>query len=273
MRQVARVSQTATLAVDDALLQVLAERRFAVLATVVVAPESFGATLGSKLLVEQSGATWGSLGNATLDETVAHDAQLVMADRKSDVRAYTLPGLEGGIEVFHEILEPQPQLLILGAGHIALPLAKYASLLGFEVVVLDDREKYANVERFPDAHQVLAADFGETLRDFPTTPFTYIAIITRGHTFDEEALRVLLGRPAAYIGMIGSRRRVETVLRALAAEGFDRERLGEIYAPIGLDIGSETPEEIALAIIAEIVSVQRGGTGRSISRQVRPMAF
>lgn len=265
--------QVAPLSVHEALMEVLAERRYAELATVIEAPRSHAARVGAKLLIEQTGAVWGTLGDETLDQAVVADAQRVLTDRKSQVLPYPLPRADGAAQVFHEILEPQPQLLILGAGHIAVPLARFGRMLGFEVVVLDDRDKYANVERFPDAHQVIAADFGETIREFPLTPFTYVAIITRGHMYDEEALRVLLGRPAAYVGMIGSRRRVETVLRTLAAEGFDRGRLNEIYAPIGLDIGAETPEEIALAIIAEIVAAQRGGTGRPISRQIRPMAF
>lgn len=257
--------------VADALLPVLAEHRFADLITVVAAPDDLRDLIGSKLLVERNGNATGTLGDPSLDQIAVASAQKVMAERKSQVLTHALT--EGEIELFHEVLEPQPQLLILGAGHIAVPLARFGRAVGFEVVVLDDRDKYASVERFPDADEVIAADFGETLRDFPVTPFTYVAIITRGHTYDEEALRVLLAMPTAYIGMIGSRRRVETVLKILAAEGFDRQRLNEIYAPIGLDIGSETPDEIALAIIAEVVGVRRGGTGRPLSREGRPMAF
>ena len=161
----------------------------------------------------------------------------------------------------------------MGAGHIAAPLAHYGKTLGFEVVVVDDRDKYANRERFPDADRVIAADFGATLSDFPLTAATYVVIITRAHTYDEESLRLILHKPSAYIGMIGSRRRVQTVLRTLGAEGYDEERLREIHAPIGLDIGSESPEEIALAIIAEVVAVRRGGTGTPLSKQIRPVAI
>lgn len=261
------------LEVTDALMQALEERRFADLATVVGGPEAGPPLIGSKLLIERGGSAKGTLGVESLDRAVVEDARRVMNERKSQVIGYQLPGSDAEIEVFHEVLEPQPQLLILGAGHIAVPLATFAHMVGFEVVVLDDRDKYANDERFPEADEVIAADFGETLTSFPLTPFTYVVIVTRGHTFDEEALRVLLDKEVPYIGMIGSRRRVETVLRTLASEGYDRERLAQIYAPIGLDIGSETPQEIALSIIAEVVAIRRGGSGRPLSRQLRPMSF
>src|SRR4030095_7497775 len=191
-----------------------------------------------KLLIERDGGITGSLGSTELDEAVVDDARSAMDERRSRVVSYSLPRLGPAILVFHEILEPQPQLLIIGAGHIAAPLAHYGKTLGFEVVVLDDRDKYANRERFPDADRVIAADFGPTLTDFPLTEATYVVIITRAHTYDEESLRIILGKPAAYIGMIGSRRRVQTVLRTLAGEGYDEALLRKIHAPIGLDIGS-----------------------------------
>lgn len=259
-----------------AIAQVLEQRRFADLATVVAAPPGSDVTVGAKLLVERDGSTVGSLGNAGLDAAVAVDARAAMDERHSRVVSYGVPDSapsDGDLLVFHEVLEPQPQLLIIGAGHIALPLAHYGKTLGFEVVVLDDRDKYANRERFPGADRVIAADFGATLTDFPITAATYVVIITRAHTYDEESLRLILNQPSAYIGMIGSRRRVQTVLRTLIAEGYDEERLRGIHAPIGLDIGSETPEEIALAIIAEVVAVRRGGTGVSLSEQIRPVAI
>src|SRR5581483_474580 len=118
---------------------------------------------------------------------------------------------------------------------------------------------------FPDADNVIAADFGATLQSYPVTEATYVVIITRAHTYDEEALRLILDKPAPYIGMIGSRRRVQTVMRTLAAEGHPRERIAAIHAPIGLDIGAETPEEIALSIIAEVVAVRRGAAGQMLS--------
>ena len=256
------------------IAEVLERRRFADLATVVSTPSGASVELGAKLLVDRDGSVAGTLGSRELDEAVAEDARSAMDERRSRVISYPLSTEpDNEVLVFHEVLEPQPQLLIIGAGHIAAPLAHYGKTLGFEVIVLDDRDKYANRERFPDADRVIAADFGATLVDFPLTEATYVVIITRAHTYDEESLRIILGKPAAYIGMIGSRRRVQTVLRTLAAEGYDEARLRDIHAPIGLDIGSETPEEVALAIIAEVVTVRRGGTGEMLSKQIRPVAI
>lgn len=260
----------------EALMQVVEERRRADLATIITATARAPVRVGSKILIEPDGRTQGTLGNAELDRGVAQDARQALADRRSRVIAYTVSDgrqAKEKVEVFHEVLEPQPQLLMVGAGHIAVPLARFAKMVGFEVVVVDDRDKYANAERFPDADRVIAADFGATLRTFPVTQATYVVIITRAHTYDEEALRLILGKPSAYVGMIGSRRRVQTVLRTLAAEGYDRDRLAAVRAPIGLDIGSEMPEEIALAIIAEVVAARRGGTGEPLSRRLRPIAI
>jgi len=260
--------------ISDAVTRVVEGRRFAVVASIVSGGDPTGADLGRKLLVERDGPHTGTLGNPELDEAVASDARSAMEDRRSQVVHYKHPSApDVGVDVFLEVLEPQPQLLVVGAGHIAVPLAQFGKMLGFEVVVLDDREKYANVERFPTVDRVIAADFGPTLQDFPISPATYVVIITRAHTYDEESLRIILHEPWAYLGMIGSRRRVQTVLRTLAGEGYDQDRLGDIRAPIGLDLGSETPEEIALAIIAEVAAVRRGGSGQPLSKIVRPVSM
>jgi xanthine dehydrogenase accessory factor len=256
---------------DDAVRRVICERRSADLCTIVAAPGPRPLRVGRKLLVEPDGATAGSLGDPGLDVLAHGDAAEILATRKSRVVSYEVAGSR--VEVFHEVLEPKPQLLIVGAGHIAVPLARFGHQLGFEVVVIDDREKFASVERFPDADQVIAADFGPTLQAMVLTLSTYIVIITRAHTYDEEALRIVLGRSHAYLGMIGSRRRVQTVLRILAAEGYDPEELRQIRAPIGLDVAAETPDEIALSIIAEVVAARRGGTGLPLSQQMRPVSI
>jgi xanthine dehydrogenase accessory factor len=135
--------------------------------------------------------------------------------------------------------------------------------------VLDDREKFANRERFPDSDQVIADDFGPALSSLKITRATYIVIITRGHQYDEEALMEVAESPAAYIGMIGSKRRVQAVRDNLAAVGFDPAKLDRVRAPIGLEIGAETPEEIGVSIMAEIVAVRRGGRGLPMSQIAR----
>jgi xanthine dehydrogenase accessory factor len=140
------------------------------------------------------------------------------------------------------------------------------TLLDFRVVVIDDRPTFARKERFPTAHQVIAGGFEKSLQNFPIDGNTYIVIITRGHRHDLECLRQVLDSPAAYIGMIGSRRRVRGVFRLLEEEGYSLEKIARLHAPIGLDIGAQTPAEIALAIMGEIIKVRRGGNGRSLSQ-------
>jgi xanthine dehydrogenase accessory factor len=168
-----------------------------------------------------------------------------------------------------EIVEAPVTLLICGGGHIGLSLATIGEHVGFSVAVMDDREMYANRERFPMADRVFNGDFAEMLADFPIGPNTYVVMVSRGHKQDETCLRAVLNRGAAYVGMIGSKRRVSTVLRHLAEEGFDLGELERVYTPIGFDLGAETPEEIAVSIIAELIAVRRGGSGRPM-REGRP---
>jgi xanthine dehydrogenase accessory factor len=173
--------------------------------------------------------------------------------------------------VYVEPLRPPPELVIVGAGHIARPLCAAGALLGFRVTVLDDRPEFATRERFPEAEQVRRADFSDPFRGVPIGPQTYLVLVTRGHKYDFEALRDVLGRPVqpAYIGMVGSRRRTRAALEQLAREGLDPERIAAVRAPIGLDVHAETPGEIAVAIAAELVLERRGGTGRPLRETER----
>jgi len=152
------------------------------------------------------------------------------------------------------------RLLIVGAGHIAQPLAYLGSLLGFHVTVIDDRMAFANRERFPDADEVIVKPFASAIESLNLDHHCYLVSVTRGHAFDEEVLRIALGRTTgAFIGMIGSRRRVKATLERIGETGVPRELLDQVHAPLGLDIGAETPEEIAVAIMAEIVRERRAG--------------
>ena len=159
-----------------------------------------------------------------------------------------------------------PKLYVVGAGHIAVPLVKFAKILDFHVAVLDDRISFANKERFPDADEILVDDMAATLKGLPITFSTYIVLITRGHKYDEPCLREIIHCPAKYIGMIGSRRRLKACFqRFKEEEKIAEELLQRVYAPIGLEVNSETPEEIALSILAEIIKVRRGGKAQSLS--------
>ena len=171
-----------------------------------------------------------------------------------------------------EILQPPPTLLIVGAGHVGIQLAAVADLIGFQVVVQDDRPEWANASRYPQASQIFTGSIASALAHLVDHPQLYAALVTRGYQYDLEALDQLLQRaiPCAYIGMIGSDKRVRQVYRAIAQGGMPTDKLHSIYAPIGLDIGALTPAEIAISISAELILVRRGGTGRSLSQLSQP---
>ncbi|WOD41547.1 XdhC/CoxI family protein [Nodosilinea sp. E11] len=170
-----------------------------------------------------------------------------------------------------ETLQPPPTLLIVGAGHVGIQLAKVAHLAGFQIAVQDDRPEWANADHYPQASQILAEPVDQAIASLTHHPNLYAALVTRGYTYDFEALQHLLQRPVPcrYIGMIGSEKRVRQVYGAIAQTGISKETLATIYGPIGLDIGALTPEEIAVSITAELIMVRRGGTGRSLSKRLR----
>ena len=212
-----------------------------------------------------------SFGPPELDAQIEFEAAESLRTGEPSVQTYAPDGTrttartQAHLRVFIDPIVPIPRLIIVGAGHTAQPLANFGALLEFETWVIDDRADYASTERFPMADRVVAAPMDEFLGALKIDPATYIVLVTRAHRFDEEALRQVLGSPASYIGMIGSRRRVHIVRQTLLAEGYAAEAFRNVYAPIGLDIGSRTPAEIALAIAAEIVNVRRGGPALHLS--------
>ena len=166
-----------------------------------------------------------------------------------------------------EPVMPKERLLVLGGGHIALPVCEFAAKCGFDVHIVDDRPDFANRRRFPEAAEVICDSFENGIQKFAVTPFDYVVVITRGHRHDADCLRVLLkGEDPAYLGMIGSRRRTKGLLEMLKEEGFDTDRLAKICTPIGLDIGAITPAEIAVSILSEVIAYKRkpehGAQGR-----------
>jgi xanthine dehydrogenase accessory factor len=204
----------------------------------------------------------GTLGSAALDEeAVAAARARLPPPAAAGTQVLEADGVR--CTVYLEPHRPAPELVIVGAGHIARPLCAVGALLGFRVTVLDDRPEFATRERFPEAAEVLRADFADPFRDVAIHAGTHLVLVTRGHKYDFEALRDVLHRPElpAYVGMVGSRRRVRAALEQLVRDGIARDRLAAVHAPIGLDVGAETPEEIAISIAAEIVLVRRGGTG------------
>ena len=259
-------------------LELLERREPFCLATAVAAGEDSEAHPGQKLLVRRDGEPLGQIGLATLTAAVAQAAREQLESGEIRLARFTdvgepLPdrlarraGAIGAheVEVSLEPMVPPDQLVIFGAGHIGMPLSRLASVLGFEVSIVDDRERFANAERFPDAARIVVEPFEQAIQRVELTPWTYLVLVTRGHEHDEATLRHVVGSPAPYIGMIGSRRRVLVVFERLRAMGVPEEFIERIYAPIGVDIGARTPEEIALAILAEIVSVKRRGRAPSL---------
>ncbi|MGE0599860.1 MAG: XdhC family protein [Dehalococcoidia bacterium] len=224
---------------------------------------------GARLLIERDGSRLGSLGDPILDDSVAAFAPEAFPKHLAQTLYVSPDGLsertiKGATAIYVEVVEAKPVFLVVGAGHIGRSLAQLADFLDFQVAVLDDREDFANAERIPEADQILCEDYEEALEKFPIDANTYITMVTRGHKQDEISLRKCLGRGAGYLGMIGSRRRTGAVLEHLAAEGFDREELAKVRTPIGLNIGAETPEEIAISIMAEVIMLRRGGDGSSM---------
>lgn len=229
---------------------------------------------GRRLIVPAEGEPVGTLGWPPLDARVVADARAAMLAGQPRTTTHRFePGdgaqVAGHADVFVEVFVPPPTLLICGAGHIAVPLATIGKLLGFQVAVLDDRASFANRERFPTADQVVVGGIAETLRGYPLAPDAYVVLVTRGHAYDVEALRTIIHAPVAYIGMIGSKRRVWAVFKLLHDEGVPVEKIRRVSAPIGLDLAAEAPVEIAVSIAAELVKVRRGGQVPSLSDALR----
>lgn len=253
------------------LLDALNQQRPVALVTVVRAEGSLSGALGRRAVIwklDQHTRVQGYLGLVAQEPAAINAAWEVLETRRS--RLVDVETEDGRAQLFVEVQHRPPTLLIVGAGHIAVPLAQLGKICEMNVVVLDDRASFANVERFPMADHVIVAPFETALREFPLDEDTYVVLVTRGHQHDVSSLLEVLDRPTAYVGMIGSRRRVRAVFQLLEAEkDIPRERFARVYSPIGLDIGSETPAEITVSIMAEIIKVRRGGTGLSLSDERR----
>ena len=225
------------------------------LATVVNVAEG-GKNLGAKLLLRLDGSTTGTLGNAELDSRATEVAQRV-AD-VGNIESFTT---DDGIEVFVEGFTTPPTLVMVGGGHVGKATADLAHNLGYRVFVVDDREEFSNKERFPYAEQVVVAPYDRWPEHLEVNVNSFVVAATRGHRFDDMALESALTTRARYVGLLGSRRKNLMIYQRLSMEGVPVERLKEIHAPVGLDIGALTPEELAVSIMSEIIMVRRGGKG------------
>jgi xanthine dehydrogenase accessory factor len=250
-----------------AIAEALERGETAALVTIVSARGSTPQRVGAKMLVFADGRTIGTIGGGCYESDAFGKARDAITARKPQLVHYELSddfaqetGLicGGQMDVYIEPIEPSPELYIIGGGHVGYHLARLAHEVGFRVHVVDDREKFANRERFPTAEEVVADDIPTWLAAATLPPHAYAVIVTRGHTNDLEALRALAPRELRYLGLIGSRAKVARVYDVLTADGVPAEQLTRIHAPIGLDIGAVTPQEIAVSILAELIAVKHG---------------
>ncbi len=255
---------------SSAVLEAIAERRAALTVTVVARSRGVPVALGQRALIVDDKLRRGSFDWPELEARVLADAPAVVVDGRSQVRTYGGLATAGQVSLFFDLALPRPTLIVFGAGHVAVPMAHVGSLLDFEVVIVDDRASFARADRFPSADRIVVEDFETALDELPMTPSTYVVLVTRGHAHDVRVLRKIISTPAAYIGMIGSRRRVYAVFKLLRDEGVAVDDLLRIHAPIGLDIKTETPGEIAVSVGAELLKVRRGGDAASMSDILRP---
>ena len=239
----------------------------AALVTIVSTTGSTPQRVGAKMLVFGDGRMVGTIGGGCYENDAFGKAREAILHRRPQVVHYELSddfaqetGLicGGQMDVYIEPIEPSPELFVVGAGHVGFHLANLAHEVGFRVHVVDDREKFANRERFPNAAEVIAEDIPSWIARAALPAHAYVVIVTRGHTNDLEALRALAPRDLRYLGLIGSRAKVARIYDELLASAMPADMLRQVHAPIGLDIGAVTPQEIAVSILAELIAVKHG---------------
>lgn len=223
----------------------------------------------SKMIVYMDGTIYGTIGGGEMENRVISEAIDAIRDGKPRLLEYRMsdpergdPGVCGGqMEVFVEPLQPKPTLLIIGVGHVGQAVVHLGHWLGFRVVVSDDRPEFCTPETVPEADEYYSVPISSLANHFDITPWTYIILTTRGVDVDVVGLPSLLDSPAAYLGVIGSRRRWETTREKLIDIGVSKEKLDLVRSPIGIELNAETPEEIAVSILAEIIMLRKGGDG------------
>jgi len=241
-------------------------------ATVVKTIGAAPCGVGSKMLIHADGTASGSFAGPQTDGKVVQEALQAMREGRTYASHIHLDADQGEavgscgatLEVFFEVLRPDARLIIAGAGYVAQALAHLATRLDFQIVVVDDRRDLADPHSFDEKVQLTFGDIPQTIRKLEPDESSWIVIVTRGHHLDKDALRAALETNAAYIGMIGSPSKVKHIFKDLLKEGVARERLAQVHAPIGLNLGAETPDEIALSIAAEMLMLRRGASGEQL---------
>jgi xanthine dehydrogenase accessory factor len=253
----------------EQIVELRRQGRRGAVATITSVSGSIPSFKTAKMLVRDDGSIVGTIGGGCVEADVWQAARQVMESEKPQTLKFDLnqdpkydTGLVcgGTLEIFIEPVLPPALLYILGAGHVSLNLCKTAALAGFDVIVTDDRSSYATQERFPAAREVRALDFDDATRNLDPNESSYIVIVTRGHRDDMRLLRWAVQTRSRYVGMIGSKRKVIKISKALQEEGLPSHLFDRVHAPVGIDIGAVTPEEIAVAITAELIAIRRHAT-------------
>ena len=257
----------------EEMLSMLREGKPGVLVTVTAVKGSVPRHAGSKMIVRGDGSIFGTVGGGKVEADIISAAVELLGTREPVKREYLLTEEEdilcgGKMQVLLEPFGILEQAFVFGAGHVGRALAPLLKQAGFRLVVVDDRPEFANPERFPDADELKAGPFGEMLRSLRFTENTYIVVVTHGHRHDEEVIEYCLRQPFRYLGMIGSRKKTKTILRRLREKGFSDGEIRRIHSPIGLNIGAETPFEIGISILAEIIAVRRGANVAALSMRL-----
>lgn len=252
--------------VYEEIVKLRREGRKAALATIVNVRGSIPSFKTAKMLVRDDGSILGTIGGGCVEAEVWQAARAVIDEEKPRNLTFNLnqnpkydTGLVcgGTLDIFIEPILPTALLYVFGAGHVAFNLYNVARTAGFDVIIVDDRESYANRERYPEAREIYSDDFETSFQKLAPNETSFIVIVTRGHRDDMRVLRWAVDTPARYIGMIGSKRKVISIYRELQNEGMQADKFDRVHAPVGLDIGAVTPEEIAVAIVAEMIAVRR----------------
>ena len=246
----------------EEIVRLLSEGRGASLATIVQCNGSTPQKIGAKMLVREDGSIIGTVGGGSLEDEVIKSALRVLKEGAPMTMPFELTEDQGQllcggkVLVYIEPLVAAPHLIILGAGHVGKALSRTGKFLGFQVTVVDDREEYANKNNIPDADNIVVIDFQDVFSRVAVDDGSYIVIATRGHNHDSDALKAALHTKAGYIGLLGSKGKKALLLENLDKEGFSREDIGRVIIPVGIPIGSVTPEEIAISIMAQIIQTK-----------------
>jgi xanthine dehydrogenase accessory factor len=250
----------------EELIRLRQEGRTSALATIINTTGSIPSFAAAKMLVRDDGSIVGTIGGGGAELEVMKVAREVIERERPQVVSFNLnkkPGLDAGmvcggsLEVYVEAIVATPVLYIFGAGHTGLATYRAARPAGFDVVIVDERVEFANRERYPDAKDIVVGELDAVMARLTPSANAYILILTPSHQTDMRVLRWATGTPARYVGMIGSKRKVTGIFHELQKEGIPAERFANVQAPVGLDIGSETPEEIAVSIVAEMIACRR----------------